>query len=42
MIVDEVQTGFGRTGKYFAVEHWNVVPDVLVFAKGYELYFPEF
>lgn len=34
MIADEVQTGFGRTGKYFAVQHEDVVPDILVFAKG--------
>jgi 4-aminobutyrate aminotransferase len=34
MIVDEVQTGMGRTGKWWAVEHENVVPDILVFAKG--------
>jgi 4-aminobutyrate aminotransferase len=34
LVADEVQSGFGRTGKYFAVEHFNVVPDILVSAKG--------
>ena len=33
-IADEVQTGWGRTGKMFGVEHYGVVPDVMTFAKG--------
>ncbi len=34
MIADEVMSGFGRTGKWFAVDHWNVVPDLITMAKG--------
>ena len=34
MIADEVMAGWGRTGKWFAVDHWNVKPDILVTAKG--------
>ena len=34
MMVDEVMTGFGRTGRWFAIEHWGVVPDVIAMAKG--------
>ena len=34
MISDEVMSGFGRTGEWFAVNHWNVVPDVMTMAKG--------
>jgi adenosylmethionine-8-amino-7-oxononanoate aminotransferase len=33
-VADEVMCGFGRTGRWFAVEHWDVVPDILVAAKG--------
>ncbi len=34
MIADEVMSGFGRTGEWFAVDHWDVVPDILTCAKG--------
>jgi taurine--2-oxoglutarate transaminase len=34
MIADEVMAGFGRTGRWFAVDHWDVVPDLMTVAKG--------
>ncbi len=34
LIADEVMCGFGRTGEWFAVNHWNVVPDIMTMAKG--------
>jgi len=34
MIADEVMAGFGRTGEWFAINHWNVVPDLMTMAKG--------
>ncbi|CAG8469779.1 23291_t:CDS:2 [Cetraspora pellucida] len=40
LICDEVQTGFGRTGKMFATEHFDVMPDIMVMAKGIASGFP--
>src|SRR5712691_9155720 len=34
LILDEVMAGFGRTGKWFACDHWDVVPDIITLAKG--------
>jgi 4-aminobutyrate aminotransferase len=40
LLTDEVQTGFGRTGRWFATEHFDVVPDVQIMAKGIASGFP--
>ncbi len=40
LIADEVQTAWNRTGRWFATEHWNVVPDVVTVAKGLGNGFP--
>jgi 4-aminobutyrate aminotransferase len=40
LVVDEVQTGFGRTGRFWGGEHFNAVPDVLITAKGLASGFP--
>ncbi|WP_022872179.1 aspartate aminotransferase family protein [Nesterenkonia alba] len=40
LVVDEVQTGFGRTGKYWGQEHFGLTPDIQMFAKGIASGFP--
>lgn len=40
LVMDEIQTGFGRTGKYFGHQHFGVQPDVITFAKGIASGFP--
>lgn len=40
LVADEVQCGYGRTGKMFAVEHWDVRPDIMIMAKGIANGFP--
>ena len=40
LVVDEVQSGFGRTGRFFALEHYTVTPDIMIMAKGIASGFP--
>src|SRR5699024_853409 len=40
LVMDEIQTGFGRTGRYFGHQHFDVRPDVITFAKGIASGFP--
>ena len=35
LIIDEVQSGAGRTGKFFAIDHWGVIPDIITLAKSF-------
>jgi taurine--2-oxoglutarate transaminase len=34
LVADEVVTGFGRTGRWFACDHWHIVPDIMILGKG--------
>ncbi len=40
LVDDEIQTGMGRTGKFFAIEHWGIIPDIVTVAKGIASGFP--
>src|SRR5690625_7160932 len=40
LVMDEIQTGFGRTGKYFGHQHFDVRPDIITIAKGLSSGFP--
>ena len=40
LVMDEVQSGFGRTGQWFAHQHWGIEPDVMIMAKGIASGFP--
>lgn len=40
LIVDEILTGFGRTGKKLSIEHWNITPDIVIIGKGMGNGFP--
>ena len=40
MIVDETMTGMGRTGKFLAIEHYNIVPDIIIMGKALGMYCP--
>src|ERR1700691_550510 len=40
LVADEVLTSMGRTGKYLAMEHWDVIPDVVTIGKGFGNGFP--